>query len=164
MAGVTHWIGTPRAAGFVAGGWCWAAAALALEGTAPAEPWGTELLRWLANAGLGPELLPITVGILAVLLHAARIRQGEGACCREWADAAWSLGLIAAGIAAWTWAIHYVPFADPLSTARRLAAVGGLGAIIFGSTLSVMVTISDRRGNEPARPHHALRRSYEAIV
>jgi hypothetical protein len=159
----THWMGTPRAAGFVAGGWCWAAATLALQEASPTRPVGTELVRWLGSAGFGPEFVPLAIAVLAVLLHAIRIRQAEGACCREWIDAAWSLGLIAGGIAAWSWAVRYEPFADPFAATRCFAAVVGLGAIVCGSALTVSVVAADERAALLARAHRPLRRSYEAI-
>jgi hypothetical protein len=163
MQTLTHWMGTPRAAGFVAGSWSWAAASLALHGASPSSPIGTELLRWLAGEGLGPELMPVAVAALVVLLHTMLIRHAEGDCCREWIDAAWSLGLVAGGIGAWTWALHYTPFADPFSPSRRLAAVAGLGALLVGSAMTLAAAAADRRDAEPARPARALRRSYEAI-
>ena len=160
---LTPWMGTPRAVGFVAGSWSWAAASLALHGASPSAPVGTELLRWLGGDGLGPELVPVAVAALVVLVHAMLIMQAEGQCCRDWIDAAWSLGLVAAGIAAWTWALHYAPFADPLSGSRRLAAVAGLGGLLMGSAMTLAAAAAARRDAEPARPERALRRSYEAI-
>jgi hypothetical protein len=161
---LTHWMGTPRAAGLVAGSWCWATASLALHGASPSAPVGTELLHWLASDGRGPELVPVAVAVLVVLLHAMLIREAKGACCREWIDAAWSLVLVAAGVGAWTWALHYEPFADPFSPARRLAAIAGLGALLVGSAMTLAAAAAaELRSTEAARPARALRRSYEAI-
>jgi hypothetical protein len=163
MDSLTHWMGTPRAAGFIAGGWSWAAASLALHGASPSGPVGTELLHWLASDGLGPELVPLAVAALVVVVHAGLIRQAEGGCCREWIDAAWSLALVAAGIGAWTWALHHEPFADPFSASRRLAAVVGLGALLVGSAMTLAAAATQPAGAEPAREPRPLRRSYEAI-
>jgi hypothetical protein len=163
MQSLTHWMGTPRAAGFVAGTWSWAAASLALHGAAPSAPVGSELLRWLAGSGFGPEVMPVAIAALVVLVHALLIRQGEGPCCREWIDAAWSLGLIAAGVALWTWALHYEPFADPFSPSRRLAAVAGLGALMVGAAMTLAAAAAERRDLPTVTPARALRRSYEAI-
>src|SRR5687768_5933692 len=159
----THWLGTPRAAGFVAGAWSWAAVSLALHGVSPSRRAGVELLGLLASDGLAPGLAPVGVAVLAVLLHAAVIRRADAACCRAWTDAALSLGLIAAGIAAWGWAVHYEPFADPFSPSRQLAALAGLGAILVGVALTVTAAIVDRRGRDPTVAPRTFRRSYEAI-
>jgi drug/metabolite transporter (DMT)-like permease len=111
-------------------------------------------------------MVPLAVAALVFLVHAMLIREGTGECCREWIDAAWSLGLIAAGIAAWTWALHHEPFADPFSTSRRLAALAGLGALLVGVAMT-LAAAAERRvtqplGEEP-RAVRGLRRSYEAI-
>jgi hypothetical protein len=156
-------MGTPRAAGFVAGSWCWAAATLAINGRAPSAPWGSELVSWLASADVSADLLPIAVAGLVVLVHARLIRQAEDGCCRAWTDAAWSLALVAAGIGAWTWALRYEPFADPLSASRRLAALAGMGAMLVGSAMAVAAAAMTPRAPKPARPARALRPSYEAF-
>jgi len=163
MDGATHWMGTPRAAGFVAGSWCWAAATLAINGRAPAAPWGSELLSWLAGTDASADILPIALAVLVVLVHAMLIRQAEDGSCRAWTDAAWSLASVAAGIGAWTWAVRYEPFADPLAVSRRCAAVAGLGAMLVGSGLTVAAAAMAPPAPTPARPARALRPSYEAF-
>ncbi len=163
MQQLPHWMGTPRAAGFVAGSWCWAAASLALHGRAPAAPPGAELLHWLGGAGLGPALLPIAVATLVVLVHAVLIREAEAGCCREWTDAAWSLAAVAAGIGGWTWALRYEPFADPLSVSRRLAALAGLGAMLIGTGMTMAAAAMPARGAEAARRDRSARPSHEAL-
>jgi hypothetical protein len=168
MERVGHWMGTPRAAGVVAGSWCWAAASLAFHAASPSVPAGTELVRWLASDGPGPGIVPLAVAALVFLVHAMLIREAAGHCCGEWIDAAWSIGLVAAGIAAWTWALHHEPFADPFSTSRRLAALAGLGALLVGIAMTLTAAAAvDRRVAEPlgegARAVRGFRRSYEAI-
>ncbi len=163
MRKLTHWMGTPRAAGFIAGSWCWAAATLALHRRAPAAPPGAELLHWLGGANLGPELFPIAVATLVVLVHGILIREAEGGGCREWIDAAWSLAVVAAGIGAWTWALRYEPFADPLSASRRLAALAGLGAMLVALGMTVAAAALAPRVAAPARQERAFRPSYEAF-
>jgi hypothetical protein len=162
MEDLAHWMGTPRAAGFVAGGWCCAAAALAINGRSPGVPWGTELVQWLASDGLGPALFPIAIAAMVALVHAMLIRQGEGHCCGEWVDAAWSLGVVALGIGAWTWAVRYEPFADPTSAPRRLAALAGLGALLVGAAMTIAAALATdasglvrRRRAATIPPHEA---------
>ncbi|MGH7628534.1 MAG: hypothetical protein ACREOF_03955 [Gemmatimonadales bacterium] len=156
-------MGTPRAAGFVAGSWCWAAATLAINWSAPAAPWGSELLGWLASDGLSAEMLPIAVAVLVGLVHASLVRQAEDGCCRAWIDAACSLAAVAAGIGAWTWALRYEPFADPLSASRRLAALAGMGAMLVGTGMTVAAAAMAPRAAAPARRERAFRPSYEAF-
>jgi hypothetical protein len=160
---LSHWMGTPRAAGFVAGSWCCAALALAVQGHSSDALWGAALLRWLASDGVGPGALPLAIAGAVAAFHAIRIREAQGTCCREWVDAAWSLGLIAAGMAAWTWALRYEPFADPVSASRRLAALAGLGALLTGCAVTLAVAIAGRSDHEAPRAPRVLRRSYEAI-
>ncbi|HET8623264.1 MAG TPA: hypothetical protein VFM14_06855 [Gemmatimonadales bacterium] len=157
------WMGTPRAAGFVAGSWCCAAAALVANTQSPGAPWGADLLRWLASDGVGPGMLPITIAAIVALIHAMLIREARGRCCQEWIDAAWSLGLVAAGMAAWTWALHYEPFADPFSASRRLAALAGLGALLVGAGMTISVAIATERKTERPVERRQFRRSYQAI-
>ncbi len=163
MHGPNHWMGSPRAAGFVAGSWCWAAATLAMHRARPAAPWGADLLQWLGSDGAGPAFLPIAVAVLVALVHAVVIRQAEGRCCREWTDAAWSLVTVAVGIGAWTWALRYEPFADPLSVSRRLAALAGLGAMLVGTGMALGTALEADRRHRTPRAARELRRSYEAI-
>jgi hypothetical protein len=165
MERVGHWMGTPRAAGVVAGSWCWAAASLAFHAASPSVPAGTELVRWLASDGPGPGIVPLAVAALVSLVHAMLIREAAGDC---WIDAAWSIGLVAAGIAAWTWALHHEAFADPFSTSRRLAALAGLGALLVSVAMILAAAAAvERRVAEPlgegARAVRGFRRSYEAI-
>ncbi len=153
----THWMGTPRTAGLLAGTWCSAALILAMHSDATAAPLGTGLLRWLASAGAGPELLPIAVAGLVVLVHGMLIRDAAGNRSHLWADAALSLALVAAGICLWTWSLHYEPFADPFSPSRRLAALAGLGAMLVGAGITVAAAVQpglvQRAGGATIPPH-----------
>jgi hypothetical protein len=157
------WIGTPRAAGFVGGTWCWAAASLALHSAAPSAPLGAELLRWLARDGAAPEMLPLAIASLVIVVHAMRIREARGQCCHQWLDAAGSLGLVAAGIVAWSWALHYEPFSDPYSVARRLAALAGLGAMLVGAGITIAAAVASERAQPLAAAPRPERHSWEAI-
>ena len=157
------WMGSPRAAGFVGGTWCWAAASLGLHNAAPSSPLGSELLRWLAREGVAPEVMPLAIAALVVIVHGVLIREARGECCREWVDAAWSLGLVAAGIVAWSWALRYEPFSDPFSTSRRLLALGGLGTMLVGAGLTIAAAVAGDRERVAARDSRAIRRSWDAI-
>ena len=154
------WMGTPRAAGFMGGIWCWAAAALALHHAAPSAPLGAALLRWLAGSGPAPELIPLAIAALVVTVHAVLIREAGAPCCREWLDAAWSVGAVAAGIAAWSWALHYEPFSDPVSGTRRLAALAGLAAMLVGTgiTLATAAAAERERWSPPSSSRSWWRR------
>jgi hypothetical protein len=156
-------MGSPRAAGFVGGSWCWAAASLGLHNAAPSSPLGTELLRWLGRDGLAPEVMPLAIAALVVVVHGMLIRDAQGECCREWIDAAWSLGLVAVGVVAWSWALHYEPFSDPFSASRRLAALGGLGTMLVGAGMTIAAAVATERERGAAAALRPIRRSWEAI-
>jgi len=157
------WLGSPKTAGFVGGAWCWAAACLALHNAAPASPLGAELLRWLARDGIQPSIMPLGIAALVVVVHGMRIREAEGQCCREWIDAAWSLGLVAAGIVGWSWALHYEPFSDPFSASRRLAGVMGFGAMLIGAGMTIAAAVASERERQLATTPRRVRPSWEAI-
>jgi hypothetical protein len=157
------WMGSPKAAGFVGGTWCWAAASLALHNAAPASPLGAELLRWLARDGMEPSIMPLAIASLVVVVHAIRIREAHGQCCREWIDAAWSLGLVAVGIVAWSWALHYEPFSDPYSGSRQLAGVAGFGSMLVGAGMTIAAAVASEWEREVAATTRPVRRSWEAI-
>jgi hypothetical protein len=166
MDELSHWMGTPKAAGLVAGSWCCAVASFALHVQHPDAVWGTGLVQWLASDGIGPGMLPITIAALVTAIHAMLIREAGSRCCREWIDAAWSLGLVAAGMLAWTWALRYEPFSDPLSASRRLAALAGFGALLIAAAMTIAAAIAaERRQRSVKHPaaRRPLRRSYEAI-
>jgi hypothetical protein len=157
------WMGSPKAAGFVGGTWCWAAASLALHNAAPASPLGAELLRWLARDGVAPGIMPLAIASLVVVVHAIRIREAQGQCCREWTDAAWSLGLVAVGILAWSWALHYEPFSDPYSGSRRLAAVAGFGSMLVGAGMTIAAAVASERKRAVVVAPRPVRPSWEAM-
>ena len=166
MDQLSHWMGTPKAAGLVAGSWCCAVASLALHTQNPEAAWGAGLVQWLASDGIGPGMLPITIAAIVIAIHSALIRDAGNRCCREWIDAAWSLGLVAAGMLAWTWALRYEPFTDRLSASRRLAALAGFGALLIAAAMTIAAAIAAERSREhrvnlPAQ--RPLRRSYEVI-
>ena len=163
MQATSTWMGSPRATGVIGGTWCWAAAALGLQNMAPSGPLGAELVRWLARDSLAPQLMPLAIAALVVAVHAMVIREAHWRCCREWIDAAWSVGLVAAGIVAWSWALHYEPFSDPLSAPRRLAALAGLGAMLVGAGTTLTAAIAAERTRLSVAEPRPLRRSWEAI-
>jgi hypothetical protein len=161
-------MGTPKVAGLVAGSWCCALASLALHAQNPDAAWGAGLVQWLASDGIGPGMLPLTIAAIVTAMHSVLIRDAGSRCCREWIDAAWSLGLVAAGMLAWTWALRYEPFSDPLDAGRRVAALAGFGALLIAAAMTIAAAIAAERGRKhridnPTATPRPLRRSYEPI-
>jgi hypothetical protein len=106
--------------------------------------------------------MPLAIAALVVVVHGMLIRDAPRECCREWVDAAWSLGLVAAGIVAWSWALHYEPFSDPFSASRRMAALVGLGMMLVGAGMTIAAAVATEREPDAAAPQPA-RRSRQAI-
>ncbi|HET7600346.1 MAG TPA: hypothetical protein VFK09_08630 [Gemmatimonadales bacterium] len=127
-------------AGIGAGTAAWLALVVSLRagtGESPSEG----LLKLLStDSGLITWAPLVLVGAVAAA-HASVCRR-SGAERAPWHHAAWSVGCLALGLLAWTWAIHYAPFTNPLAGGRRVAALGGLAAFSLGIAVPLVATLS----------------------